>query len=192
MLQPIIVLMLWITYSTSGILNSFNITLSTCILYLLSSIILAVFFQINVVIIFHILEIYLNFDYKPLLKNLLDRFASKSIFWITDQPHSNSSLDIKLRGAHRYCVSSQMFFVISLYVCAMYLFILGVTTLATAQFNVFRDPFLAIIVFFWFVVLFGLDWLVKKITHCFDIWGYASLSEASDENKENSLPSADE
>jgi len=68
MVQPMVVLILWITYNSSGILSDFNISKQTCILYLLSSIILAVFYQINVIIIFHILELYLNFDYKNVIK----------------------------------------------------------------------------------------------------------------------------
>ena len=84
MVQPMVVLMLWITYETSSILSKFSIAYENCILYLLSSIVLALFYQINIIIIFHVLELYLNFDYKGLLKKLLDRVDNKKTFWITD------------------------------------------------------------------------------------------------------------
>jgi hypothetical protein len=71
MLQPAIVLLMWITYSTSSILSSFAIALPNCILYLLSSVILAVFFQINIVLVFHVLELYLDFDYCEPIKQIL-------------------------------------------------------------------------------------------------------------------------
>jgi len=55
MTQPIVVLILWITYSSNNILQQFNITYQTCILYFLSSIILALFYQINIIIIINVL-----------------------------------------------------------------------------------------------------------------------------------------
>ena len=73
-LQPIVVLMLWITYESSGILKNFQIASQNCILYMLSSVILAISYQLNVFIIFHVLELYFNFDYKNLIESLLTRF----------------------------------------------------------------------------------------------------------------------
>jgi hypothetical protein len=55
MVQPVVVFVLWVTYQTSTILSNFTIAESTCILYLLSSIVLAIFFQINIIIIFNVL-----------------------------------------------------------------------------------------------------------------------------------------
>ena len=66
-LQPIVVLMLWITYNSSGILSNFSIASQNCILYMLSSVILAISYQLNVFIIFHVLELYFNFDYKNMI-----------------------------------------------------------------------------------------------------------------------------
>ena len=74
LVQPIIVFILWITYTTSTILNNFQISYQNTILYLLSSIILALFYQINIIIIFHVLELYLNTDYEYQFKQLLERF----------------------------------------------------------------------------------------------------------------------
>lgn len=84
--------MLWITYKTSSVLSNFAIAYENCILYLLSSIVLALFYQINIIIIFHVLELYLNFDYKGLLKKLLDRVDNKKTFWITDEDKINKDI----------------------------------------------------------------------------------------------------
>jgi len=62
-------------------------------------------------------------------------------------------MEIKLRGAHNYGVSSQMFFIVSLYVCCMYMFIVGVTTIVQAQFNIFKDQFSIFITIFWIIFL---------------------------------------
>lgn len=67
LLQPIIVFMLWITYNTSNILSNFQIAYQNCILYLLSSIILAICYQFNIIFVVHVLELYFNFDYKILI-----------------------------------------------------------------------------------------------------------------------------
>ena len=83
-LQPIVVLMLWITYNSSSILTNFQIAAKNCILYMLSSIILAFSYQLNVLVIFHVLELYFNFDYKKMVEELLGRFADKQAFWVTD------------------------------------------------------------------------------------------------------------
>ena len=73
-LQPIVVMMLWITYNSSSILSNFSIASQNCILYMLSSVILAISYQFNVFIIFHVLELYFNFDYKNMIEELLERF----------------------------------------------------------------------------------------------------------------------
>lgn len=67
MAQPIVILILWITYNTSSILANFQIAYQNCTLYFLSSIILALFYQINIIIIINVLEVYFNFDYKKLI-----------------------------------------------------------------------------------------------------------------------------
>lgn len=87
LLQPAIVFMLWITYNSSSILPNFAIAYQNCILYLLSSIILAIYYQFNIIIVIHVLELYFNFDYKRLIEDLLGRFAEKNSFWITDCEH---------------------------------------------------------------------------------------------------------
>jgi hypothetical protein len=55
MAQPIVVLILWITYNSSTILSNFQIAYQNCTLYFLSSIILALFYQINIIIIINVL-----------------------------------------------------------------------------------------------------------------------------------------
>ena len=177
-LQPIVVLMLWITYNSSGILSNFSIASQNCILYMLSSVILAISYQFNVFIIFHVLQLYFNFDYKNMIEELLDRFENKNSFWITDsqhwQPHI-STLETKMKGCNRYCLSSQMFFVVSLYSLLMYLFIIGFTTIISSGYNILKDPFLALIAIFWLLVVKLLQKILQKLVYCFDIWDYKSF-----------------
>lgn len=41
---------------------------------MLSSVILAISYQLNVLVIFHVLELYFNFDYRSMVEELLGRF----------------------------------------------------------------------------------------------------------------------
>ena len=73
-LQPFVVLVFWITYDESQILSKYGISSNTVILYLLSAVVIAVFTIINVVLIFHLLESYLEIDFEEPITSLLGRF----------------------------------------------------------------------------------------------------------------------
>ena len=179
-LQPIVVLMLWITYNSSAIMSNFQIAPQNCILYFLSTIILAVCYQINIIIIINVLEVYFNYDYKKLIEKLLDRFQMKKTFWITDEEYNKTEvegLETKLRGCYKYCLSSQMFFVVSLFCFSMYLFVIGFTTIIASHSNIFKDPFIIFIVAFWLLNLHLFKWILMKIVYFLDIWGYKTLSQ---------------
>lgn len=90
--------------------------------------------------------------------------------------HKLEYLEVKSKGSNRYCLSSQMFFAVSLYTFLIYLFIIGFTTIISAQFNVFTDPLLVPILIFWLLLLRAFEWMLKKIVHFFDIWDYASFA----------------
>lgn len=146
---------------------------------MLSSIILAFSYQLNVLVIFHVLELYFNFDYRSLVEELLARFADKQAFWVTDGEHWEEHLegmDTKMKACNRYCLSSQMYFVVSLFTLLIYLFIIGFTTVIAAGHNIFTDPYLILIVLFWVLLLTLLEKAVKKIVHFFDIWDYATFA----------------
>ena len=81
-----------------------------------------------------------------------------------------------MKGCNRYCLSSQMFFVVSLYSLLMYLFIIGFTTIISSGYNVFKDPYLALICVFWLLLIIALEKLLKKMVYCFDIWDYKTFS----------------
>lgn len=54
-LQPFVILVYWITYDESTILNNYGISSNVVILYLLSAIVIAFFTIINMILIFHLL-----------------------------------------------------------------------------------------------------------------------------------------
>lgn len=84
------------------------------------------------------------------------RFREKNSFWITDCEEWEKKLEdieTKSKGCNRYCLSSQMFFVVSLYTFLIYLFMIGFTTIISARVNIFRDPFVVLIIIFWVLML---------------------------------------
>jgi hypothetical protein len=194
-LQPMVVLMLWITYNSSSILQNFQIADRNCILYMLSSIILAISYQINMFFIFHVCELYFNFDYKNIVEELLARFNEKDTFWITDSecwPLHLEGMDTKMKACNRYCLSSQMFFIVSLYTFLIYMFIIGFSTIIAAQYNILGDYFLPLITLFWVALLNLLRHLLRSIVHFFDIWDYASFASGGNRiTEEQEVPSAD-
>jgi len=62
-LQPFTILVYWITYDESAVLSNYGISSDTVILYLLSAVVIAAFTIANVIIIFHLLESYLEKDF---------------------------------------------------------------------------------------------------------------------------------
>lgn len=93
-----------------------------------------------------------------------------------DWEEHTDRLDTKMRACNRYCLSSQMYFVVSLYALLIYLFIIGFTTLVAAGSNILHDPYLLLIVLFWLILLALLEKALKKIVYFFDIWDYASFA----------------
>lgn len=69
-----------------------------------------------------------------------------------------------------------MFFVVSLYTCLIYLFIIGFTAIISSQHNIFKDPFLVPIIIFWLLLLQLFEKMLKKIVQFFDIWDFASFA----------------
>lgn len=71
----------WVTYDESMVLKNYGISLGVVILYLLSAIVIAFFTIINMIMIFHLLECYLEIDFDHIIVKLLNRFFNRNVFW---------------------------------------------------------------------------------------------------------------
>ena len=92
-----------------------------------------------------------------------------------------------MKGCNRYCLSSQMFFIVSLYSLLMYLFIIGFTTIISSGYNVLKDPFLALIAVFWLLVVQLSEKMLKKLVYCFDIWDFKRFCEGANRISEENI-----
>lgn len=81
MLQPFVILVYWMTYDESGVLANYGISYGVVILYLLSAVVVAIFTIMNMIMIFHLLESYLEVDFDHKIGELLSRFFNRKLFW---------------------------------------------------------------------------------------------------------------
>lgn len=103
-------------------------------------------------------------------------------------------METKMKGCNRYCLSSQMFFVVSLFTFLVYLFIIGFTTIIASQFNIFKDPYLIFIAVFWLGLLTLFEKGLNKLMYFFDIWDYAHYEAGGNRvaDDPDELPSAEQ
>lgn len=75
-------------------------------------------------------------------------------------------------GADHYCLSSQLFFILTLYVGGMEFMILGFAIIFQANYNFFEDIATVPILIFWSVFLQILTQIVMKLGAITNIWDY--------------------
>lgn len=75
-------------------------------------------------------------------------------------------------GADQYCLSSQLFFVLTIYIGAMFAVIVGIAIVYQAGYNAFEDVATIPVVLFWVGFLHLFTFIVKKIGICLNVWDY--------------------
>lgn len=75
-------------------------------------------------------------------------------------------------GADHYCLSSQLFFILTVYIGGMILVIIGMAIIFETNYNFFSDVATIPIVLFWILFLFIFMFVVKKCAILLNIWDY--------------------
>lgn len=76
----------------------------------------------------------------------------------------------KLRGADKYCISSQFYFVLATYTGTIVLVIVGIATIINNLYNPFKDIFIFVIALFWIIIIkLGTSFL-KFVMVRFNLW----------------------
>lgn len=132
---------------------------------------IAIFTIINVILIFHLLECYLEIDFEEPIIELISRFENREVFWKADDEDINLSIATTLRGADHYCLSFQFFFLLTIYIMSMILIMLGISIMMNVGYNPFEDIATVLIIIFWSTFLAIFIWLIKKIGGKCNIWG---------------------
>jgi len=91
-LQPFVVLIFWITYDESKVLDNYGISYNNVIFYLLSSLVITAFTCVNVVIILHVLEVYADLNFEVLITKYIQRFEDRNVFWKAKDEDINKGL----------------------------------------------------------------------------------------------------
>lgn len=79
--------MFWMTYYDSNVFILYGINYATVNLYFLSAIVIAIFSVLNLILSFYTLEAYLGIDYSKPIRDLLDRFQARKVFWVADEKY---------------------------------------------------------------------------------------------------------
>ena len=183
--QPFVVLVYWITYDESKILNSYGISSSVIILYLLSAITIAAFTIINVILICHLLECYIEINFEKITTQLLERFRNRKIFWKAHDEDINKVIGASLRGADHYCLSWQFFLLLAVYVSSMILVMLGISILMNSEYNPFKDVVIILIFIFWYCFVRFLIWLIQSLARKLNVDSWADLDTSH--NNQNAI-----
>lgn len=84
----------------------------------------------------------------------------------------NEKLIEEMLGADQYCLSSQLFFVLTIYIGAMFAVIIGIAIVYQAGYNAFEDVATIPVVLFWVGFIHLFTFLVKKIGIWINVWDY--------------------
>jgi hypothetical protein len=183
LVNPFVVFIFWLTYDESAILDKYGIVYNTVVLYILSALVIGVFSVINIIMIFHILESYMMISFEEQINDILSRFNLRKTFWKADEQELNDKLSPELLGADHYCLSSQLFFILTVYVGGMILVILGLSIVFEANYNFFDDVATVPILVFWVGFLHIFRIIVKKIAIFLNVWDYKNYeNENTEEN----------
>jgi|JI61114C2RNA_FD_contig_21_332894_length_831_multi_3_in_0_out_0_2 hypothetical protein len=154
-LQPFAILTLWLTYNQSLILQNYVIDYKYTPIYLLSAVMIGLFTIVNMVALFFLLENYHGLGIEQYIQLILNRFSHRKKYWKADEYDFSEPLEIKLRSVDSFCLSSQFYFLITLYVSAMFVLVVGLTTIAGQSYNPLGDPFSLLIAVFWAAITSG-------------------------------------
>lgn len=84
-------------------------------------------------------------------------------------------------GADHYCLSSQFFFILTVYVGGMILVLLGLAIVFKTQYDFFDDVATIPVVIFWCIFLYIFIEVVKKVAVLLNVWDYKKY-ESKEEN----------
>lgn len=103
---------------------------------------------------------------------MLARFDNRTAYWKPDEGDIDEDFELNLRSVNNYCLSSQFYFILTLYVAAMFLMVVGLCTVIGKSYNPFDDGVMVPVVLFWLVVAGLYSEVCKFIGKKVNIWDY--------------------
>ncbi len=140
--------------------------------YYLTALVISFFIcPINLLFIF-VIENFLGYDNKVYAEYLVGRIENREQFWVPDRLPPNLELDPKARSMDNYCFHSQYFFILSMFGMGGVFLLMGITTYLNQNYNPFLDAYTPVIMVFWVVLCLALDWMVRRLAICCNLWDY--------------------
>jgi hypothetical protein len=94
-------------------------------------------------------------------------------YWKADEDYLNDKVKPEIRGADHYCLSSQLFFILTVYVGGMIFVILGLAIIFKTNYNLFDDVATIPNALFWMIFLYLFKWLMLKTAALLNVWDYS-------------------
>ena len=94
------------------------------------------------------------------------------VYWKANDQDINHSINPNLRGVAHYCLSSQFFFILTIYLSGMILLLLGMAVTFNTSYNMFDDIAAAPISIFWIIITIFLQNISKMLAMKLNIWDY--------------------
>lgn len=82
---------------------------------------------------------------------------------------------MQFRGAYHYCLSWQLFFILTICIVSMILVIMGISIMINVKYNPFKDVAAFLILLFWYCFVNTIIWLGQAIGYKINLDGWADF-----------------
>lgn len=103
---------------------------------------------------------------------MIERYDSRQEYWKVDDGQKNEEVEAKLHRIDNYCLSSQFYFVTTLFVGAMFLVVVGIATMIGQDYSPVGDNYSIIVVVFWIIITHLYVKTVKMFGRLINMWNY--------------------
>lgn len=172
-LQPFAILILWMTYNETSVLSNFGITQQITPFYIFSNLTIGPFTIINTILTLFILENFHQFELEEFIVDNMERYNNRRNFWKSHDDEVPTDCEVKVRGVVKFCVSSQLFFLVVIYICGMFFVVAGASTIISHNYDPFYDFTSLLVSVFWLLSThLTTNIMILFATRIVNIWDY--------------------
>lgn len=110
----------------------------------------------------------------------MERYKNRTHYWKSDDDEVPTNCEVKVRSVIKSTLSSQIFFVVILYVIAMQFVQIGISAMVSNSYDPFSDFGSLLVINSWLLTTHFITRLVILIaTKVFNIWDYKKFHSSS-------------
>lgn len=103
----------------------------------------------------------------------MERYFNRKNYWKSDDDEVPTNCEVKVRSVVKFCLSSQLFFLVMIYITSMQFVLTGVSAMISHEYDPFDDFGSLLIIIFWIILtalaVKGIKWFGTKVIN---IWNY--------------------